>query len=41
VDREALEHSFVRRLIDHLDHHTTDMADHILELPPEVYTFRG
>ncbi len=38
MDREALEHSFVRRLIDHLDHHTTDMAADILEVPAELYT---
>lgn len=40
VDREALERSFVRRLIDHLDHGTTDMADDVFEVPAEVYTSR-
>jgi phenylpropionate dioxygenase-like ring-hydroxylating dioxygenase large terminal subunit len=38
VDREALEHSLVRRLIDHLDQHTTDMADDVFEVPAYAYT---
>jgi choline monooxygenase len=38
VDREALEHSLVRRLLDHIEHRTTDMADEVLEVPAEVYT---
>jgi len=38
VDREALEHELVRRLLDHVDHGTTDLADEVLELPSSVYT---
>jgi phenylpropionate dioxygenase-like ring-hydroxylating dioxygenase large terminal subunit len=41
LDRQALEHSLVRRLVDHLDNHTTDMADEVLELPADIYTSRG
>jgi choline monooxygenase len=41
VDREALEHSLVRRLIDHLDHHTTDMAEDMFEVPADMYTSRA
>ncbi|MBO0728201.1 MAG: Rieske 2Fe-2S domain-containing protein [Acidimicrobiaceae bacterium] len=40
VDREALEHSLVRRLLDHIEHQTTDMADDVLEVPIETYTSR-
>ncbi len=40
MDREALEHDLVRRLLDHLDHGTTDMADDVLELPADLYTSR-
>ncbi len=38
MDREALEHELVRRLLDHLDHGTTDLADDVLELPADLYT---
>lgn len=40
MDREALEHSLVRRLLDHLEHHTTDMAEDVLEVPAEAFTAR-
>ena len=38
MDKEALDRSIARRLIDHIEHHTTDMADEVLELPADVYT---
>jgi phenylpropionate dioxygenase-like ring-hydroxylating dioxygenase large terminal subunit len=38
VDREAFEHSLARRLLDHIEAGTTDMADEVLELPADVYT---
>jgi choline monooxygenase len=38
VDREAFERSLVRRLLDHLEHRTTDLADEVMELPTEVYS---
>jgi phenylpropionate dioxygenase-like ring-hydroxylating dioxygenase large terminal subunit len=38
VDREALERSLAKRLVDHLEHHTTDMASAVLEVPSEIYT---
>jgi phenylpropionate dioxygenase-like ring-hydroxylating dioxygenase large terminal subunit len=38
MDREALERSLVRRLLDHLEHRTTDLADDVLELPTNVYS---
>jgi phenylpropionate dioxygenase-like ring-hydroxylating dioxygenase large terminal subunit len=38
VDREALEHRLARRLLDHVDAGTTDLADGVLEVPVEVYT---
>jgi phenylpropionate dioxygenase-like ring-hydroxylating dioxygenase large terminal subunit len=38
MDREALEHSLVRRLLDHLEQGTTDMADDLLQLPADLYT---
>jgi choline monooxygenase len=41
VDREALEHDLVRRLLDHLEHNTTDMAEEVLEVPAEAYTSRA
>ena len=37
MDREALERSLARRLLDHLEHKTTDLADDVLELPTDVY----
>jgi phenylpropionate dioxygenase-like ring-hydroxylating dioxygenase large terminal subunit len=38
VDREALEHSLVRRLLDHIDNGTTDLADEVIEVPASTYT---
>jgi phenylpropionate dioxygenase-like ring-hydroxylating dioxygenase large terminal subunit len=38
VDREALEHSLVRRLLDHVDQGTTDLADALLEVRADSYT---
>jgi nitrite reductase/ring-hydroxylating ferredoxin subunit len=40
VDREALEHSLVRRLLDHIEQGSTDLADHVLEIPTDTYTSR-
>ncbi len=41
MDREAFEHGLARRLLDHIDHGTTDMADAVVEVPAEVYTARA
>lgn len=38
MDREALEHSLVRRLLDHIENNTTDLTDGVLEVPADVYT---
>jgi phenylpropionate dioxygenase-like ring-hydroxylating dioxygenase large terminal subunit len=38
VDREALEHSLARRLLDHIDNRTTDLADAVMELPTDAYS---
>jgi len=38
MDKEALEHGFVRRLIDHIERLTTDMAEEVMEVPAELYT---
>lgn len=38
MDREALDRSLVRRLIDHVENGTTDLCDDVLEVPAEVYT---
>ncbi|HET8617511.1 MAG TPA: SRPBCC family protein [Acidimicrobiales bacterium] len=38
MDREALDHSLARRLIDHIENGTTDLDDGILEVPAEIYT---
>ncbi len=38
MDREALEHSIARRLLDHLERRTTDLADDVMELPADVYS---
>lgn len=38
MDREALEHSLVRRLLDHIEAGTTDLADTLLEVPADTYT---
>ncbi len=40
MDREALEHGLVRRLLDHLEHGTTDLAEGVLEVPADTYTSR-
>ncbi len=40
MDREALEHDLVRRLLEHLEHGTTDLADEVLEVPADIYTSR-
>lgn len=37
MDREALELSLARRLLDHISAGTTDMADGVLEVPTDVY----
>jgi phenylpropionate dioxygenase-like ring-hydroxylating dioxygenase large terminal subunit len=37
MDREALERSLARRLLDHLDNKTTDLADEVMELSTDVY----
>jgi choline monooxygenase len=38
VDRESLEHSLARRLLEHIENRTTDLADTMLELPTEAYS---
>jgi phenylpropionate dioxygenase-like ring-hydroxylating dioxygenase large terminal subunit len=38
VDKEALDRSIARRLLEHIDNGTTDMADEFLELPVRLYT---
>ena len=35
MDKEAFEHRLVRRLLDHVEHGTTDLTDEILEVPVE------
>ena len=40
MDKEAFEHRLVRRLLDHVQHGTTDLTDEVLEVPVEVYTSR-
>jgi choline monooxygenase len=37
MDRDVLDRSIARRLIDHIDHKTTDMVDEVLEVPAEIY----
>jgi phenylpropionate dioxygenase-like ring-hydroxylating dioxygenase large terminal subunit len=37
VDREALEHGLARRLLDHLEARTTDLADDVMELSTDIY----
>jgi choline monooxygenase len=37
MDREALERSLARRLLDHVEQRTTDLAESVLELPTDVY----
>ncbi len=38
MDREALEHDLARRLLDHIGHRTTDMADDVLEVSTDIYS---
>lgn len=38
MDRQALEHSLARRLLDHIDGGTTDLAPDLLELPTDIYS---
>lgn len=38
MDREAFEHGLARRLLEHVEHRTTDLADDVLEVPAEAYT---
>ncbi len=38
MDKEALDRSIARRLIDHIEHKTTDMVDSVLELPADIYS---
>ncbi len=38
MDKEALEHSLARRLIDHIEAGTTDLAEAVLEVPADQYT---
>ncbi len=38
MDREALDRSLVRRLIDHIENGTTDLSDGVMEVPAAVYT---
>jgi phenylpropionate dioxygenase-like ring-hydroxylating dioxygenase large terminal subunit len=33
-----LDHSLVRRLLDHIENRTTDLAESVLELPADVYS---
>ncbi|SEG83942.1 Phenylpropionate dioxygenase, large terminal subunit [Thermomonospora echinospora] len=33
-----MERELVRRLLDHIEHRTTDLADDVMELPAEVYS---
>lgn len=38
MDKEALEHRLARRLLDHIEGGTTDLADEVLEIPASAYT---
>ncbi len=38
MDRESLEHSLVRRLLEHVANRTTDLAAQVLELPTSAYS---
>ena len=38
MDKEALDRSLARRLLDHIEAGTTDLADEVLEVPVDVYT---
>ena len=37
MDKEALERSLARRLLDHIDNKTTDLADEVMEVSTDVY----
>jgi choline monooxygenase len=38
MDREALERSLARRLIDHIENRTTDLSDDVMEVSTDVYS---
>jgi choline monooxygenase len=38
MDREALEHQIVRRLLAHIEAGTTDLCDEVMEVPASNYT---
>ncbi|MFV2177037.1 SRPBCC family protein [Actinomadura sp. LOL_016] len=38
MDREALERGIARRLLDHIENRTTDLADAVMELSTDVYS---
>jgi phenylpropionate dioxygenase-like ring-hydroxylating dioxygenase large terminal subunit len=38
VDKGALDRSLVRRLLDHIERGTTDMAEAVMEVPADTYT---
>ena len=38
MDKEALERSLARRLLGHIEHRTTDLADDVLEVGTDVYS---
>lgn len=38
MDRDALERSLARRLLDHIDNQTTDLADDVLEVSTDIYS---
>lgn len=40
MDRDALERGLVRRLLDHIEAGTTDLADDVMEVPASSYTSR-
>ena len=36
MDREAFDRSLARRLLHHIEHRTTDLAEDVMELPADV-----
>lgn len=38
MDRRSLEYGLVRRLLDHVEQRTTDLADDVLEVPTAAFT---
>ncbi|CUU55075.1 Phenylpropionate dioxygenase, large terminal subunit [Parafrankia irregularis] len=38
MDRTALEHDIARRLLDHIERRTTDMAEDVMKLPADAYS---